>query len=159
MGKNDNIQVAPVPGISYDVGNEAKGRSSMFTMIPLLGVSLILYTIARFSTGPEWIDQQLVSLTLVSGDPWMISLGHAFIILSMGFLFIELLRATRTGTDSLVNHALSAMLFIVSLLLFIIVPGYGNSIFFIFMSMTFLDFMAGFIVTTVTARRDFGVST
>ena len=40
----------------------------------------------------------------------------------------------------------------------IIIPGYGNSVFFIYLSMTFLDFMAGFIVTTVTARRDFGVS-
>lgn len=130
----------------------------MFSMFPLLTVSLVLFTIAKFAVGDGWVDHELTTITMVSGDPWMISYGHAFIILSMGFLFIELLRATKTGTDSLVNHALSALLFIVALLLFIIVPGFGNSVFFIFVSMTFLDFMAGFIVTTVTARRDFGVA-
>jgi hypothetical protein len=130
----------------------------MFSMIPLLAVSLVLYTVGRFAGGADWTETELLTLTLVSDDRWLITYGHAFIILSMVFLFIELLRATKTGTDSLVNHALSALLFIAALLLFIIVPGYGNSIFFIFMSMTFLDFMAGFIVTTVTARRDFGVA-
>ena len=149
----------------------------MFSMIPLLGVSLILYTIAAFAIGstpdPDaviaagsdaaqpmmaWFDRDLFNLTVVSGDIWNITYGDAFIIISMVFLFIELLRATNTGTDSLVNHALSALLFIIALILFIIVPGYGNSVFFIFMSMTFLDFMAGFVVTTVTARRDFGVA-
>jgi hypothetical protein len=39
-------------------------------------------------------------------------------------------------------------------MLFLTRPGYGNSTFFIFMSMTLLDFMAGFIITAVTARRD-----
>ena len=130
----------------------------MFSMIPLLGVSLILFTVAVFAGGDSWTTEQMFALQMVSGDEWRISFGDAFIIVSMAFLFIELLRATKTGTDSLVNHALSAMLFIITLLLFIIVPGYGNSVFFIFMSMTFLDFMAGFIVTTVTARRDFGVA-
>lgn len=130
----------------------------MFAMIPLLAVSLILYTVGRFAGGPDWTTEELVTFTMVSGDGWLITYGHAFVILSMGFLFIELLRATNTGTDSLVNHALSVLLFIAALLLFIIMPGYGNSIFFIFLSMTFLDFMAGFIVTTTTARRDFGVA-
>ncbi|WOI52728.1 hypothetical protein [Parvularcula sp. LCG005] len=156
MGRGD-ISVAPVPGLQYGKGRR-EGKSNMFSMIPLLVVSLILFTVGRFAGGEGWTDTEFFTLTMVSGDYWRVSMGHAFIILSMGFLFIELLRATKTGTDSLVNHALSALLFIATLLLFIIVPGYGNSIFFIFMSMTFLDFMAGFIVTTVTARRDFGVT-
>jgi hypothetical protein len=46
------------------------------------------------------------------------------------------------------------VVFIAALLLFLLVKGYGNSTFFIFMSMTLLDFMAGFIITTVTSRRD-----
>lgn len=150
-------RVTPIPGVGL-TGGEHRGRISMFSMIPLLGVSLVLFTIGRFAAGSGWTEVELITLTLMSQDKWLITFGHAFIILSMGLLFIELLRATKTGTDSLVNHALSAILFIVTLIMFIIVPGYGNSIFFIFMSMTFLDFMAGFIVTTVTARRDFGVA-
>ena len=130
----------------------------MFSMIPLLLVSLVLFTVGNLAGGEGWTAQVLIDLQMVSGDDWVITFGNAFTILSMGLLFIEILRATKTGTDSLVNHALSAILFIATLILFIIVPGYGNSVFFIFMLMTFLDFMAGFIVTTVTARRDFGVA-
>ncbi len=128
----------------------------MFTMFPLLAISLVLYSVLKF-TMPGWELDTMFDLKMVSGDIWNITYGHAFIIASMGLLFVELLRATKTGTDSLLNHALSVVVFIVALLLFIIVPGYGNSIFFIYLSMTFLDFMAGFIVTTVTARRDLSV--
>ncbi|ADM09602.1 hypothetical protein PB2503_07734 [Parvularcula bermudensis HTCC2503] len=132
----------------------------MFSMVPLLVISLILYTIGLFAGGGEqaFIDRIFLDPTLVSGNKWQITFGDAFLTLSMGLLFIELLRATETGTDSLVNHSLSALLFVAALLLFIIMPGFGNSVFFIYMLMTFLDFMAGFIVTTKAARRDFGVS-
>lgn len=130
----------------------------MFTMFPLLALSLIVYTILHFITGDSWTAAQVMSIPMVSGDEWRISYGDGFIIISMGLLFVELLRSTRTGSDSILNHALSVVVFIVSLLMFIIMPGFGNSVFFIFLSMTFLDFMAGFIVTTVTARRDFGVT-
>lgn len=130
----------------------------MFTMFPLLAVSLIVYTVMTYTTGGAWYDASVVTIPMVSGDKWDITYGSAFIIGSMGLLFVELLRATNTGASSLLNHALSVLVFIVALLLFIIVPGFGNSIFFIFMTMTFLDFMAGFIVTTVTSRRDFGIT-
>ena len=125
-------------------------------MFPLLALSLIFYTVLHFVMG-GWHDNLLVDVPMVSGDRWGVTYGDAFIIASMGLLFVELLRATKTGTDSLLNHALSVVVFIVALLCFIIIPGFGNSTFFIFLTMTFLDFMAGFIVTTVTARRDFSV--
>ncbi|GGD18923.1 hypothetical protein GCM10011342_29550 [Aquisalinus flavus] len=130
----------------------------MFTMFPLLFISLIVYVILHYLVGDGWSASQLMQIPMVSGDMWRITYGDAFIIISMGLLFVELLRSTKTGSDSILNHALSVVVFIISLLAFIIMPGFGNSVFFIFLSMTFLDFMAGFIVTTVTARRDFGIS-
>lgn len=134
----------------------------MFEMFPLLAVSLIVYAVLTLTMGAAgampWYDQHFFTIAMMSGDQWIITWGHMFIIFSMVMLFIELLRATHTGSASIMNHAFSVLVFIVALLLFIIVKGYGNSTFFIFMSMTFLDFMAGFIVTTVTARRDLSVS-
>jgi hypothetical protein len=130
----------------------------MFTMFPMLAFSLVIYAVANLAVGPAWVDGQLASLTMVSGERWVIEAGDAFLMLSLVFLFIEVLRSTKTGTDSLLNHALSALLFVLVLLLFVIAPGFGNSVFFIYLMMTALDFMAGFIVTTLAARRDFGVS-
>ncbi|WP_411819377.1 hypothetical protein ABFZ85_10900 [Hyphococcus formosus] len=131
----------------------------MYQMFPLLAVSLIVYAVLALTgaAGPLWYETIFVELPMVSGEIWSVSWGDVFLLASMGLLFVELLRATKTGSDSIMNHALSVVVFIVSLLLFIIVKGFGNSIFFLFLSMTFLDFMAGFIVTTVTARRDLAV--
>ncbi|MAW81753.1 MAG: hypothetical protein CMI63_16065 [Parvularcula sp.] len=131
----------------------------MYQMFPLLAVSLIVYGVLTLTgaAGAEWYELTFVTLPMVSGDVWVVSWGDLFLLVSMGLLFVELLRSTKTGSESIMNHALSVVVFVASLLLFIIVGGFGNSVFFLFMTMTFLDFMAGFIVTTVTARRDLAV--
>jgi hypothetical protein len=129
----------------------------MLQMFPLLTLSLLVYSALSFAVGSSqapWYDAETFVIHMMSGDAWRISAGHLFLMFSMVLLFVELLRATRTGTASLLNHALSVLLFIATLLLFLMVQGYGNSIFFIFMGMTLLDFMAGFIITSVTSRRD-----
>ena len=93
-----------------------------------------------------------------AGDVWRVTWGTLFLAGSMGLLFVELVRATKAGTASITNHLLSFLLFVVALLLFILAPGFGNSVYFIFLTMTFLDPMAGLVVTTVTARRDLAVT-
>ena len=135
---------------------------SKLLIFPLLAVSVILFALMTLtgvgsSETVAWYDQTAMVLGLVN-DKWVVTFGDIFIMVSMGLLFVELLRATQTGTDSILNHAFSVVVFVISLLLFVIVKGFGNSTFFLLVIMTFLDFMAGFIVTTVTARRDFAVS-
>ncbi|MEL6361338.1 MAG: hypothetical protein AAFR21_09635 [Pseudomonadota bacterium] len=133
-------------------------------MFPLLTVGLIIYgvlTLANFTVGPNneiWHMVLVVELPLPSDEVWSIRGGDIFLLGSMGLLFVELIRATKTDTNSLTNHALSFILFIIALMVFIFVPGFGNSTFFLFLAMTFLDPMAGIIVTTVTARRDLAVT-
>ena len=130
----------------------------MLQIFPLLAVSLALFTIYSIATGAgsrPWYEVEALSIDLMSGDTWHITGGHLFILFSMTMLFIEILRSTRSGGASIINHAFSVVVFVSALLLFLTKRGYGNSTFFIFTSMTFLDFMAGFIITTVTARRDF----
>ena len=67
------------------------------------------------------------------------------------------MKSTSTGTSSILNHAVSMILFIVCLVEFLLMPNFATSTFFIIMSMTLLDVLAGVIVTIVSARRDFGV--
>ena len=131
-------------------------------VFPLLAISLIVYAVLTLVTperaGLAWHDWTLANLPLYSGDTWTVRWGDLFLVGSMALLFVELVRATQTGSASITNHLLSFILFVVALLLFILAPGFGNSAFFIFLTMTFLDPMAGFIVTTVTARRDLAVT-
>lgn len=131
----------------------------MYQMVPLLAISLAVYAVLTLTgaAGAEWYELTFVQLPMVSTDVWNVTWGDVFLLVSMALLFVELLRSTKTGSESIMNHALSVVVFVIALLLFIIVKGFGNSVFFLFLTMTFLDFMAGFIVTTVTARRDLSV--
>ncbi|MEY4575700.1 MAG: hypothetical protein RL701_403 [Pseudomonadota bacterium] len=133
----------------------------MLQSFPLLALSLALFTGASFVTSdPQspWYHAEAFSIRMMSGDLWHVSTGDLFLVFSMSLLFVEILRATRSGGESIINHAFSVIVFVCALMLFLTKPGYGNSTFFIFMSMTLLDFMAGFIITAVTARRDIAVN-
>lgn len=132
-------------------------------VFPLLTISLIIYTVLTVTgmggaNGAAWHDIVVLNLPMYSGDIWRVTWGTLFLLGSMGLLFVELIRATKAGTASITNHLLSFLLFVIALLLFILAKGYGNSVYFIFLTMTFLDPMAGLVVTTVTARRDLSVT-
>ncbi len=132
-------------------------------IFPLLTISLVIYAVLTLTgiggqNGAAWHDLVVVNLPMYSGDVWKVTWGALFLSGSMGLLFVEIVRATRVGSASITNHLLSFLLFVVALLLFILAPGFGNSVYFVFLTMVFLDPMAGLVVTTVTARRDLSVT-
>ena len=135
---------------------------SLFQILPLLIIGLVVYAILTIGgvgvDGEIWHQVSIIALPLSSGDIWNIRGGDAFLVFNMGILFVELIRATKTDGNALTNHALSFVLFFANGLFFIFMPGFGTGVFFLYMAMTFLDPMAGMIVTTVTARRDFSVA-
>lgn len=131
-------------------------------VFPLLTINLIIYAVLTVTgmggaQGTPWHDAVVVNLPMYSGDVWRVTWGTVFLLGSVGLLFVELVRATKVGTASITNHLLSFLVFVVALLLFILAPGFGNSTYFLFLAMTFLDPMAGLVVTTVSARRDLSV--
>lgn len=132
-------------------------------VFPLLTISLIIYAALTFtgmagSAGTPWHEVVVINLPMYSGDVWRVTWGTLFLVGSIGLLFIELIRSTKVGTASITNHLLSFLVFVAALLLFILAPGFGNSTYFLFLAMTFLDPMAGLVVTTVAARRDLAIS-
>ncbi len=132
-------------------------------VFPLLTISLIIYSVLTLAgmggaNGVAWHDIVVIELNMYSGDIWRVTWGTIFLLGSVGLLFVELVRATKVGTASITNHLLSFLVFVVALLLFILAPGFGNSTYFLFLAMAFLDPMAGLVVTTVGARRDLAVA-
>jgi len=132
------------------------GHHSMAGGFPLLAISLGVYALLNMMSGPQnpWYLKVALNIQHMSGDVWHIRGGDVFLTFSMVLLFVEIVRSTRTSGESILNHALSVIVFIAAILLFFTRPGYGNSTFFLFTSMTLLDFVAGFIITTMAARRD-----
>ena len=136
----------------------------MFGFFPLFALVIIAYNAVVFGGGlifdagdGDVFDQVVFSPGLMSGDTWQISLGDIFLIASLFVLFIEIVKATRTDHMSILNHGFSMIVFVVALVQFIVMDGFGNSTFFLIMTMSLLDVIAGYTVTISTARRDLGV--
>jgi len=80
--------------------------------------------------------------------------SDAFILASIFFVDIETFKATRTSTISIVDHALSLLVFVVFLIEFLVVPRLGNTTFLIATVASLMDVVLGFTVTISTAKRD-----
>jgi len=100
----------------------------------------------------------IFSVNMFSGDSWGVSFADVFMGLSLLLLFVEIVKATRTDAMSIINHGLSMLLCVVCIIEFIALKGFSNSVFFLLTMMTVLDVVAGFTITIVAAKRDFGAS-
>jgi hypothetical protein len=121
--------------------NDALGQAVQATISPLQAT----------------LDKTFFQLPMISGVKWRLTNGDAIVLLSIVFLFLEILKSTSTGTSTIMNHAVSMGLFILCLVLFLLNASFATSTFFILMAMTLLDVLAGVVVTIVSARRDFGM--
>jgi hypothetical protein len=137
----------------------------MILSIPWLIVAIILYNMIAFSSawppvgtgGPNVFNDQLMSFDLISGANWALTVGDLVTIIALLLLFIELIKATRTGGSSIVDHGLSMVLFMICLVEFLVVRQAGTSEFFFIVVVTLIDVVAGFSITIRGARRDFGL--
>ncbi len=140
------------------------GRTiTVLNIIPLLAFPLALYNVVVLTglagSQPDvWMVQPIFSVSMFSGDAWGVSFADVFMGLSLLLLFVEVVKATRTDAMSIVNHGLSMLLCVVCVIQFIAIQGFSNSVFFLLTMMSILDVVAGFTITIVAAKRDFGAS-
>jgi len=140
------------------------GRSlSVLNIIPLLVFPLAGYNFVLLITGSavtsgidEWMSSPFMSIMLFSGDVWGVAFTDIFVFLSSLLLFVEIVKSTRTDAMSIINHGLSMLLSVICVIQFLTVQGFSNTAFFMLTLMTILDVVAGFTVTIVAAKRDFG---
>jgi hypothetical protein len=139
---------------------QTRQTPSMAKSFPLLGLCLLFFVGLHYVTDltRPWYGSEALRIVLPSGDEWRISGSDLFLMSSLSLLFVELVRSTRSDRRSLINHSLDVLVFIVTLVLFLTQPGYGNSTFFGLLAMTLVDFVAGFIITTAAARRDLAIN-
>ena len=129
----------------------------MLVNFPLFLISFAIYNMIVFLTpGVSWGDV-LLSVPMQSGATWVITLGDSLIALSLVFLFVEVLKSTRTSVRSMFDHLLSTVIFIAALVEFLLVPQAATSVFAILLVMALVDVMAGWSVSLRAARRDLTV--
>jgi hypothetical protein len=124
---------------------------------PLLVIPFAIYNMIAFLTpGVSWTDT-ITTVQLMSGAGWSATAEDMLIGLAIILLPLEILKATRIGVRSVVDHILSMVLFVVMLMEFLMVRQAGTSTFFLLMMISVVDVLGGFIVTRRTAQRDMTV--
>ena len=124
---------------------------------PLLVIPFAIYNMIAFLTpGLSWTDP-ITSAHLMSGAAWSVTAEDFLIALAILLLPLEILKATRIGVRSIVDHILSMALFVVMLIEFLMVRQAGTSTFFLLMMISLVDVIGGFTVTLRTAQRDMTV--
>jgi len=124
---------------------------------PLLLVPFAIYNIIAFlMPGVSW-TATVTSVHMMSDADWTMSAGDMLIVLAILLLFGELMKSTRIGIRSVVDHGLSLVLFLAALVEFILVRQAGTSTFFLLLVIMFVDVLGGFAVTLRSAQRDLTV--
>ena len=124
---------------------------------PLLLVPFAIYNIVAFlMPGVSWTGA-LATVHVVSGGEWTMSAGDMLISLAILLLFGEMMKSTRIGIRTVVDHALSLILFLGMLVEFLLVKQAASATFFLLLVISFIDVLGGFAVTLRTAQRDLTV--
>lgn len=125
--------------------------------VPFFAYLLVLANVVMLS-GP--VDNSMINVivfefTLPSQRDIILTVSDALILASVFSLYVETFKATRTSVSSIIDHALSLLVFVAFLVEFLIVPRLGNTTFFIMTIASLMDVVMGFTVTISTAKRDF----
>jgi hypothetical protein len=124
---------------------------------PLLLIPFAIYNIVAFlMPGVTWAGV-ITTVHMVSGAGWTMSAGDLLVAFGILLLFGEVLKSTRIGIRTVVDHALSLILFLGMLVEFLLVPEASTSTFFLLLVLSFIDVLGGFAVTLRTAQRDLTV--
>jgi hypothetical protein len=83
---------------------------------------------------------------MMSGQDWVLTWGDILLAFAVFLLWVEIIKSTRIGPRSVMDHILAMALFIVMLVEFLLVSRAASSTFFLLMVFTLFDVLAGFIV-------------
>ena len=130
----------------------------MFVLgFPLLLIPFAIYNIIAFlMPGVTWTGL-VTTVHMVSGADWSMSAGDILVALAIVLLCGEVMKSTRIGIRTVIDHSLSLILFLGMLVEFILVKQAATATFFLLLVVSFIDVIGGFAVTLRSAQRDLTV--
>ena len=119
---------------------------------PVLAVVVAAYNFF-VALGSRAVGDVIREVTLPSGAIWPITLGDVFIVTALVLVLIEF-ASLGSGRASVVNHALSAIVFMICVAELLFVRGCGTAEFALITLIVGLDVVAGYSLTARLARRN-----
>jgi len=126
----------------------------MFVLgFPLLLIPFAIYNMIAFLTpGVGWTTP-VTTVHMMSGEDWGLTWEDMLLAVAILLLAVEIIKSTRMGRRSIVDHVLAMALFIAMLVEFLLVRQAGTSTFFLLMMIGLVDVLVGFIVSIRSSQR------
>jgi len=126
---------------------------------PLLLIPFAVYNMIAFLTpGVGWTTP-VVSVHMMSGEDWVLIFEDILLAFAILLLAVEIMKSTRIGMRSIVDHVLAMALFVVMLVEFLLVRQAGTSTFFLLTIIGLVDVLVGFIVSIRSSQRQVEIET
>lgn len=128
--------------------------------LPLLVFAFVLYNAVVLTLGPEVLtdpNRHIFEIHLLSGGDWKFGWGDFILLVTLILLFVEIVKSTFTTTSTLIDHALSMVVFIAVGAEFLLVPQAATSVFFLILVATLIDVIGGYTIGIRVARRDLNI--
>jgi len=132
----------------------------MFVLgFPLLLIPFAIYNIIAFITpGVSWTSP-VTTVHMMSGEDWVLTWEDILLAFSILLLAVEIVKSTRIGLRTIIDHVLAMALFIVMLVEFLLVQRAGTSTFFLLMMIGLVDVLVGFIIGIRSSQRQVEIET
>ena len=123
---------------------------------PLLIIPFALYNMMAFLLGIAW-SQEVTTFHMMSGADWSPTWSELLVAIAGLMLFFEIIKARRLSTRSIVDHALSTLLFIGMAAEFVLVSQAASGTFFLLLVISFIDVAGGFTMTIRSTQHDIAI--
>ena len=124
---------------------------------PLLLIPFAFYNIIAFlMPGVSWTGV-VSTVHMMSGADWTMTAGDVLVALAILLLCGEVMKSSRISRRTIIDHALSLILFLGMLIEFLLVKQAATATFFLLLVVGFIDVLGGFAVTLRSAQRDLTV--
>ena len=117
---------------------------------PLLLIPLAIYNIIVFLMPGVSLAEPVVTVPLMSGAEWPLTLSDMLLALGVVVLLLEVIKGARPGAKFLTDHLLSLIVFGGAAAEFLLWPRFGNSTYFLLALLALADFISGL---ALRARR------
>jgi hypothetical protein len=110
---------------------------------PLLLIPLAVVNIIVFLMPGVAFTAPIVTVTLMSRTAWTVTFADALLALSLVLLLFEVLKAAKPGGKYAMDQLLALLVCAGAAAEFLLLPAFGNSVFFLLVVMCAVDFLAG----------------
>jgi hypothetical protein len=110
---------------------------------PLLLIPLAIYNIIVFLMPGVSFAEPLVTVPLMSGAPWPVTLSDVLLALGILMLLLEVMKGARPGAKYLTDHLLSLIVFGGAIAEFLLWPRFASSTYFLLTLLALVDFLSG----------------